>query len=300
MPSRSRLSFVVALIAVFAVVGSAQTTAAKPKTECISGVCLGADLKQISTLNIPWLQKQQPLTKLRVAGRGNLQETQRTLQEAQHLREVQNEFRGLTDQEYKVLVASLYVAGGHNVDDIPSMEPPYIRHFIIQAANTPVFEKAVACNGVPLHGVFKSESGHLTGVLLMSDNGKYRVVRLIRQWALNAPANANSAQQNQVMLQQLQELYKQVQENYVGEWNMNRYHVPPDSASANSKNAFAYFDWSDGSHPTLVMYTTAFKNLPGVLKNPHYIEWKEAGTVYDQMLAHCPACAVKSPTVKIN
>ena len=158
------------MLTIFAVVGLAQTTTTVTfKTECISNVCLGDDLAKLGKLNIAWLaEKPQP-----THAHSKFERTYPL--NPQDLRDVQKGFHGLTDVEYKVLATSV---GDPGISDSNIAQfAPTVMHIVLQGTNMALLEKATACNGMPVHGIFKSESGHLTSVLLMSNNGKLALRR---------------------------------------------------------------------------------------------------------------------------
>jgi len=285
------------ILTVFASIGLAQT-ATPTKTDCISDVCLGDDLGKIIALKITWLDERSQLQPRTPQTGRSIAKGYEPVMNPQDLREVEKDFRGLTDSEYRLLATSVGVGGVP--DEAVEIFVPQTVHIVLLNTTLPILKKTITCSAVPLHGIFKSENGHLTSVLLMSDSGKFTVVKLARQWVLNPPTNANSAQQNQVVNEQLNALYKQIRETYSGTWIQDRYYVPPVSASVRSGDSVAYFNWSDMSHPILTLYAAAFQKLEsqgGVYPRG---DWRNVAGTYEQTLAKSPGCAVKAPAIKIN
>jgi hypothetical protein len=175
-------------------------------------------------------------------------------------------------------------------------------HVEVNAATLPILRKATTtCTAMPVHGVFLSESGHYTDLLLLSDNGRLRVVRTTRRWMPNFPSTATDQQKSQIADQQYTELVKQIDDVYGGNWVFDKYYVPPHSASARSDDAVGYFDYRDIVHPVLVFYNATFSKFQRQSAvNGSPIQWSNVTASYERALANTPGCAVKAPALKIN
>jgi hypothetical protein len=117
-------------------------------------------------------------------------------------------------------------------------------------------------------------------------------VRTAREWTLTAPPNASDKQKGEIVIQQLNALFEEIKGTSGNQWSMDRYYVPPHSASASSSDAVAIFDWSDMEHPTLAFYTKSFAPLRN--------SWEKVAESYERQLAHVPGCVVKASAVSIN
>jgi hypothetical protein len=252
------------------------------KSTCFSDVCLGDDLNKIGGLKITWLSEATRNTRYHPLN-------------PQNVRDAQKAFRGLTDADYKVLAGSIYFSGTSD-ENINIILPPIV-HIEINDATLPILKKATTCTAtLPVHGIFKSESGHYTSVLLLSDNGRLRVVKAARRWMPNFPATATDAQKDQMANQQLGELSQQINDAYGAFWHADGGTVNrTTNFSARSKDAVAYLDTRDMAHPVMTFYTATFAAF-AKSDSP----WDAAIAGYERALANTPGCAVATPTLKIN
>jgi Sel1 repeat len=75
--------------------------------------------------------------------------------------------------------------------------------------------------------------------------GRLIVVIVARRWNNVAKPEVSNVQKKQIVIQQLDALYKQIQDAYGNEWVKDRYFVTPVLASASSSDVIAYFRWKD-------------------------------------------------------
>jgi hypothetical protein len=280
----------------FASVGLAQTVPFK--SLCFSNVCLGDDLTKISALRITsWFseenQRKQPPTPRSGVVYHQSAPRPRPVSPA-NIKMVQKAFLGLTEADYRVLASSVPSGGSLN-QDIQLFLPPVL--FVeLNDATLPLLRKALTCTALPVHGIFKSESGHYTSVLLLSDHGKLRVVKTARKWMPAFQETTTDTQKAQISSQQLNELWKQIIETYGGDWHNNGGTVQrTTNFTAKSDDAVAYFDTRDMAHPVMTLYASAFSQFTKS-NDP----WDAVATGYEQTLASTPGCAVSTPSVKIN
>ncbi len=263
---------------------SAVVQVAEFKTTCLSNVCLGDDLAKLAALSLTWLPEDK---------------TSST--DPRNLTELRAAFRGLSEPEYKTLAASTRFGAGVPDRYIRSFVPDPVVHLVLTPAATAPLKRAAACGGMPVHGIFKSESGHYTSVILMPEDGKLKVVKVARRFMLGMPAEATDAQRGQVLQKQLNDLVTQVQTSYGGRWNQDRYFVPPVTMSARDQAAVGYFDWSDSEHPLLTFYSASFARFQGQANNAGSpIAWSQVGASYERALANTPQCGLKTSQVKLD
>jgi hypothetical protein len=177
-----------------------------------------------------------------------------------------------------------------------------LTRFEINNITLPILKRATTvCTALPIvFGIFRSESGHYTGVVLAPENGKLKVVKMSRRWMPSFPENATYEQKAQIAAQQLNELKKQIPEVYGGDWNMD---AGLDGGgnkdrSVTGDGAVAYFSTKDFTHPALGFYDIAFHQyfVNKAEKDP----WEYVVMGYERALANIPGCAVLKPAFKIN
>jgi hypothetical protein len=265
---------------------AAQTQAEAPqfRNKCFSNVCLGDDLDKVGSLNLVWMP-----------------ESAQAGTDPRNLREVRAAFRGLTEGEYKILAAATRFGAGARDKFVSSFIPDPAVHLVLDNATVTALKRSSACSGLPVHGLFKSESGHYTSLVLLPEQGKLKVAKLARRWMLSVPAAATGAQRDQIINQQLNDLVKQVRETYGNSWVKDTYFVQPITMSARDNTAVGYFDWQDSEHPLLTFYSTELARFQGQQGNAGSpISWDRVGTSYEQNLSRSPACSIQASQVKLD
>lgn len=287
------------------------------KSRCFSDVCLGDDLAKLSNLKIPWLGSELISAKKLEQGvaLGNENRGKEHTRSAKGVRFVQivdASYRGLSEADQVTLASALTPPFTGFASDlnyrmlVPSSGFDYI---VASAEVLNTMNRATVCAVLPALGVFRSESGYETSVLLVPENGKMAVARIARRWTLNVPGNASNVQQSQAISQQIAELRKQISETYGGHW-INQAAVSDDTV--------AYYDESDIRHPRLTLYTRSFaayqllydgtfqtkaeqrdQNRGSVEAKIH---WGKVSEFMDAHLATMPGCEIKptSGAVSIN
>ena len=260
--------------------------------KCFSKVCIGDDIAKLSSLNISWLREEYPDAK-KLENGVMLRPTGRTPGTAL-LQAVAAAYRGLSEAERKTLALTLTGSYAQSREEeykllIPSGRFSYLvlGSDVLKILNTRV---SAICAMLPIYGAFKSESGHNTSVLLMPENGKLTVARIVRQWVFNAPTDISEHQQMQVLDAQLKDLSKQIVETYgtavypeIGTVQIQR-HLPPipDERVVRANLGFyseAYYKWS------------AWEARWG---------WPAEPPPIDKELSSAPGCDVKPVSVTIN
>jgi len=266
------------------------------KSRCFSGVCLGDDAAKLSSLNIGWLGAA------------------RSAQGTRFIQIVDAAYRGLSEVDQVTLAAALTPAF-EGFTESPSyrtlvpMGPGGGSDYIVLNANTvKALSKATLCAVLPALGIFKSESGHYTSVLMLPEDGKLAVVRIERQWILDVPQNASNVQQSQVVSQELKELSNQIGDVYVASWAANDH--DNTTVEAISEDTVAYFTWSDMTKPKLTFYSRALAAFQR--QNRDYdqrfkwgggetgIDWEKLSSFVNGTLSAAAGCEVKPAAVKIN
>jgi hypothetical protein len=267
------------------------------KSTCFSNVCLGDDLTKIAGMKIVWLPEMRP---------ENRRPGDWTPPVAPSvLKIVDTAFRGLSDSEKKTVAAAVPGPGAPSADDAQYFQDfvPMTMHVVLNASVMGILKKATPCGALPIHGIFKSESGHFTSVLLLPTGGRLAVVRVSRRWAFSVP-NGTAEQQNQAISKQLTDLGAQLLDTHGGVWVKDTYYVQPISSSAFSDEAAAYLQWSDPARPHMSFYTRDFaKFQANHSRTPHAeapIAWDHAIETSERTLASEPRCAIQPTSVSIN
>ena len=196
-------------------------TAVTFRSTCFSNVCIGDDLDKLIQAQPHWVTAH---IKSSDEDKGVV-----------HLRD-------LTDQRKKYAMAigkayhdlsaaDLETLAGNYLDSGYAGEPaPYSRlmdalvrdrasFLVVDSIVLPILQKATLCGLLPLHGVFVSESGLYTGVLLVPVNGKYAVVQMKRLFDLHIPNDADEAQKERITFDQVTDFVKQIDAKYGTHWD---------------------------------------------------------------------------------
>ena len=270
------------------------------KSRCFSDVCLGDDLAKLDSLKISWLGSAFALGD-RTAPRGNM------------LQGIAAAFRGLNEADRKTLASALtnsFIYGkGSDYSEYKDLIPGGTFDYIVISADTLIpLNRATPCAVLPVLGVFKSQNGHYTSVLLMPENGKLTVVRIVRRWVLEAPAGASEVQQVQAIRHQLDDLSNQIGETFGGGWQRGA----EFESMRVSADTVGYFNINRGAHPKLTLYTRSFAAYQELIYDDRFpepdrggaespIDWQKVVSFVDKALSAAPGCEVSpAPPVKIN
>jgi len=342
------------------------------KTRCLSSVCIGDDITKTALAKVTWIAL--PFVKEnidRYTSAPNIIRYQRDPKTGQTVKTpapkaeylpsfltpglsgssgmkanvaISQSFRGLTEND--VIRLALHVGAGgvgpfettrHQIFNAKDPGPDGIA---ITLESLALLRKATAvCGTVPLLGMFKSESGYDTTVLMLPENGKYVVVGLHRFFSFQVPNNATPEQRNSLYSNMYRQLVGQLNAtfgNYFVAAAKNTYYAGAPLMAVGTvvsdSEAVAYLNSGEVGEPILSLLKKSFENFDknrqprsgieqrnrsllglsdqvagsGVVhsfqqnQNYYFLDWQQVSSAINQQLASVPACGVTVNKVSIN
>jgi hypothetical protein len=214
---KSAILVLVCLTQVFA----EDKTAVTFRSTCFSNVCIGDDLDKLIQAQPHW-----------VTAHIKSSDDDKGVVHLRDLTDQRKKYATVIGKAYHDLsAADLETLAGNFLDSGYAGEPaPYSRlmdtlvrdraSFLVADSTVfPILQKATLCGLLPVHGVFVSESGLYTGVLLVPVNGKYAVVQMKRLFDLHIPNDADEAQKERITFDQVTDFVKQIDAKYGTHWD---------------------------------------------------------------------------------
>jgi hypothetical protein len=214
---KSAILVLVCLTQVFA----EDKTAVTFHSTCFSNVCIGDDIDKLIQAQPHWLTAH---LKSSDEDKGVV-----------HLRDLADQRKkyamAIGKAYHDLSAADLETLAGNFLDSGYAGEPaPYSRlmdslardrasFLVADSTALPILQKATLCGPLPVHGVFVSESGLYTGVLLVPVNGNYTVVQMKRLFDLHIPNDADEAQKERITFDQVTDFVKQIDAKYGTHWD---------------------------------------------------------------------------------
>ena len=267
------------------------------KSTCFSDVCLGDDISKLTQGKHAWLTNH-------INTHGNDKNTVQ-LRELSEFRKkyaevIGKSYHGLSAQDLEKL-AKNFLDDGYSAD--PTYYGPLLESlardrvsFLVADANVlSILEKAAVCGALPVHGVFVSESGLYTGILMMPVNGRLAVVQMKRLFNLHIPDDVTEAQRGRATFDQVTALVKQIDAKYGTQWDTSASGSISGQTKAVSDSVVAYLLLDDPSRgyrvePMMTLSSRDFDGLP-LQTTKRYA---------DESLAATQSCEVKAKAVTIE
>jgi len=267
---------------------------------CFSNICVGDDIERVMEAEPKWVTKH-----IRVTDEGK---------SIVHLREV-SQLR----KKYSAVIGATY----HNLSDAdldrlaenfldhgysgePSsykrlMEPltrERVAYIAADATALQMLSKASICGFLPVHGVFSSESGLYTSVLLVPVNGKLTVVQLQRIFDLHIPDDLTGAQKGKLTFEQVTAFVKQIDAKYGTQWDTSAKGSIPGKNRAAGEGVVAYLTLDEipmGNQrwllqPVMTLTNESYENT----------SWQNLKPAVDESLAATRTCGVNIRSVAIE
>jgi len=341
-------------------------------TRCLSSVCIGDDIEKISLARVTWIAL--PFVKEnidRYTRAPNIMRYQRDPKTGQSVKTaaprnqyipsfltpglsgssgvkadiaISQSFRGLTDND--VIRLALHVGTGgvgpseatrHQIFNANDPGPDGIA---ITPESLALLRKPTAvCGTIPVLGMFRSESGYDTTVLLLPEDGKYVVVGIHRFYEFKVPDNTTPEQRSSLYSNMYRQLVDQLNDtfgNYFVAAAKNPYYAGAPLMAVGTvvsdSEAVAYLNSGEVKEPVFSLLKRSFakfdKNLQplsgieqrnGKLfglndqvasnsvvhsfqqnQNYYFLDWQQVSSVLNQQLSSAAACSVSVNKVSIN
>jgi len=196
-------------------------TATTFKSTCFSNVCIGDDLEKVIEAQPHWVTAH-------IKSSGDDQ----AVIHLRDLTDVRKKYAAVISKSYHDLsaadlgrLAENFVDGGYTgepmpytrlMDSLAKSRSPFI---VADATVLPILKSTTLCGLLPVHGVFLSESGLYTGVLMLPVDSKLTVVQMKRLFDLHIPVDAAEANKEQITFDRVADLVKQIDAKYGTHWD---------------------------------------------------------------------------------
>ena len=321
------------------------------KSRCLSGICIGDDIAKIAFAKTAWV----PMTSVKEAidrytrnlayGRGaqtGQTAKSRMPKNTREMELVSQVFRNLSESEATTLALHFgtsrpFSTSGHEIFDANN---PGLRGISVTTESIALLKKATVCALLPVLGMFRSESGYDTTVLMLPENGKYVVVGLHRFFEFKVPANATPQQSDSLYFEMYKALVDRLNESF-GDYFIptarNSYYAGAPITTVGTvvtsdPDAIAYLDPNDVKEPVFALLKQSFarfdlnrrpltdteqrnRNLLGLSnqtvsngvihsfdqkQNYYSLDWEQVILYLNQTLASSPACQVTTKKVTVD
>lgn len=265
---KSAILVLVCLASVFA--EDKDKTATTFRSTCFSSVCIGDDLEKLIQAQPHW-----------VTAHIKSSDDDKAVIHLRDMAEERKKYAAIISKAYHDLsAADLETVAGNFLDSGYAGEPvPYSRlmdslvrdktSFIAaDSAVLPILRKATLCGFLPVHGVFVSESGLYTGVLILPVNGKYTVVQMKRMFDLHIPNDADETQKERISFDQVTDLVKQIDAKFGTHWDTSESGAIQNESKAMGDDIEATLTLDQSSRgrqrriePLMTLFRRDFNNL---------------------------------------
>jgi len=265
---KSAILVLVCLASVFA--EDKDKTATTFRSTCFSSVCIGDDLEKLIQAQPHW-----------VTAHIKSSDDDKAVIHLRDMAEERKKYAAIIGKAYHDLsAADLETVAGNFLDSGYAGEPvPYSRlmdslvrdktSFIAAySAVFPILRKATLCGLLPVHGVFVSESGLYTGVLILPVNGKYTVVQMKRLFDLHIPNDADETQKERITFDQVTDLVKQIDAKFGTHWDTSESGAIQNESKAMGDDIEATLTLDQSSRgrqrriePLMTLFRRDFNNL---------------------------------------
>jgi hypothetical protein len=196
-------------------------TATTFRSTCFSNVCIGDDLDKV-------IQAQPHWVTAHIKSSGDDQ----GVIHLRDLTDVRKKYTAVISRSYHDLsaadlgkLADNFLDGGYAGEPAPytrlmeSLAKNRSPFLVADSTVLPILKHATLCGLLPVHGVFLSESGLYTGVLMLPVDSKLTVVQMKRLFDLHIPVNAAEADKEQIIFGRVADLVKQIDAKYGTHWD---------------------------------------------------------------------------------
>lgn len=209
-------------------------TATTFRNSCFSNVCIGDDLQKLMEAQPHWMTAhiQRPDDDKTVI----------------HLRDetgVRKKYVSAISQSYHDLspgdldkLAENYLDSGYTGERAPytrlmeSLARDKASFLVADQSVLSILQRATLCGPLPVHGVFVSESGLYTGVLMLPVAGKLAVVQLKRIFDLHIPVDTTEISREQIIFDRVADMVKQIDAKYGTHWDTSQSGSVPNESRA--------------------------------------------------------------------
>ncbi|MBZ5590889.1 MAG: hypothetical protein LAP39_01535 [Acidobacteriia bacterium] len=286
-------------LAILALICLAQTfaednTATTFRSTCFSNVCIGDDLDKVMQAQPHWL----------TAHIKSSDDDQAVI----HLRDltaVRKKYGAVISKSYHDLNAAdlaklsdNFLDGGYTgeaapytrlMESLAKEKSPFI---VADSSVLPILKKATLCGLLPVHGVFVSESGLYTGVLMLPVAGKLTVVQMKRLFDLHIPVDAPDAEKEHIIFDRVADMVKQIDAKYGTHWDTSESGAVQNESRAVGDDIEASLTLDRNSlgrrareiEPLMSLYRRDFENSA----------WQSTKWSLDDSLAATKGCEVKA------
>jgi hypothetical protein len=264
---KSAILVLVCLASVFA--EDKDKTATTFRSTCFSSVCIGDDLEKLIQAQPHWVT-----THIKSSD-------DKAVIHLRDMAEERKKYAAVIGNAYHDLsAADLETVAGNFLDSGYAGEPvPYSRlmdslvrdktSFIVaDSIVLPILRKTTLCGLLQVHGVFVSESGLYTGVLILPVNGKYTVVQMKRLFDLHIPNDADETQKERITFDQVTDLVKQIDAKFGTHWDTSESGAIQNESKAMGDDIEAILTLDQSSRgrqrriePVMTLFRRDFNNL---------------------------------------
>jgi hypothetical protein len=188
---------------------------------CFSNICIADDLDKVIQAQPHWLTAH---LKTSDDDRGVVHLRDLSAVRKRYVDTIGRSYHGLSTTDLERLSESLLDSGYTGepqpytrlMDTLARDRVPFL---VADSSVLPILKKATICGQLLVHGVFVSESGLYTGILMSPVGGKLSVVQIKRLFDLHIPADAPEVSKEQIIFDRVADLVKQIDAKYGTHWN---------------------------------------------------------------------------------
>src|SRR5579863_549493 len=267
---------------------------------CFSNVCIGDDIDKVIESQQQWVtlhlivhdKDQARQEDQRVF---HLPETSQFLKK--HADVLSTAFQNLSKEDLEAL-GSMFFDVSYTAKPTPYgrlidlMLKERVSFLVVDSAVLSILSKVPVCGALPVHGVFVSESGLYTSVLMMPVNGKLTVVQMRRLFNLHIPDDVTEAQRDHTLFDQVATLAKQIDTKYGTQWATSESGTVLNQNRAESDTIAAYLRfhevWRGGHKDVEPVMTLCHRDFDTATL-------QRSKQFVDEALAASKTCEVKTP-----
>ena len=191
------------------------------RSACFSSVCIGDDVDKLIQAQPHWVTTH---IKSSDDDKAVIHLRDLTDQRKKYATVIGKAFHDLSASELEALAGN-FLDSGYVGQPAPysrlmdSLARERTSFLVADSTVLPILQKATLCGLLPVHGVFSTESGLYTGVLLLPLNGKYTVVQMKRLFDLHIPNEADATTKERITFDQVSDFVKQIDAKYGTHWD---------------------------------------------------------------------------------
>jgi len=188
---------------------------------CFSNICVGDDIERLMEAEPKWVTKHIKATD---EGKSIIHLRDVSQLRKKYAAAIGASYHNLTDADLDRLSENFLEYGYSGAPTsykrlMESLTRERVSYIAADSTALQMLSKASICGFLPVHGVFSSESGLYSGVLLVPVDGKLTVVQLQRIFDLHIPDEVTGAQKGKLTFEQVTAFVKQIDAKYGTQWD---------------------------------------------------------------------------------